>query len=154
MRTIVFLSATLLSLPLMADPLECMIEGTAEQIAEHLPPGSVVYRDCYHCQQPAFEVIKIDKTALRPCHLSDSGSERALYISGTVERRFQMEKCGEITKEEKVQLKLTDELLILNYAWLYDQANGQATNIADSFGENSHHRCKRFSDRAQKGKKK
>lgn len=154
MRFFALLVTVLLPLPLLADSLECLAEGTVEQIAEHLPPGTVIYRDCYHCQQPAYEVIRIDKTELRPCHLRDSQDDRALYISGTVQRRFQMEKCGEPKNEEQVQLKLSGEMLVLNYAWLYEKKTGEATNIADMFGENSHHLCKRFTDRPLKPKTK
>lgn len=150
MRLFAFLTACLLPLSVFADPLECLDKGTVEQIAENMPHGSVVYRDCYHCQSPAYEVIEIEKTKLRPCHMHGSPSDRALYVSGKIKRRFQMEKCGEPTNEEQVQAELRDELLVLNYAWLYEPKTREATNIADMFGENSHHLCKRFVDRDQK----
>ena len=152
MRYLAALVIILLPLPLLADPLECLPEGTVEQIAEQLPPGSILYRDCYFCQSPAYEVIKIEKTELRPCHLHDLPAERALYVTGTVERRFKMEKCGEPKEEEQVQRKLSGELVVLNYAWLYDKKTGEATNIADRFGETSHHRCQRFIDRTRESK--
>lgn len=154
MRFFALLIAVVLPLPLLADTLECLAEGTVEQIAEHLPTGSLLYRDCYHCQQPAYEVIVVEKTELRPCHLHDSEAERALYISGTIRRRFQMEKCGELKNAEKAQAKISGELVVLNYSWLHDAKTGEATNIADTFGENSHHLCKRFTDRPARDKKK
>lgn len=154
MRLFPLLIALLAPLPLLADTLECLAEGTVEQIAEHLPKGSLLYRDCYHCQQPAYEVIVVEKTELRPCHLHDSETDRALYVTGTIRRRFQMEKCGEPKSAEKTQTKISGELVVLNYSWLYDAKTGEATNIADTFGENSHHLCKRFTDRPAKGKEK
>jgi hypothetical protein len=152
MRFIALLLTVLLPLPLMADPLECLAEGTVEQIAGRLRPGSVLYRDCYYCQQPAYEVIVIEKTELRPCHLHDSATERALYVTGTIQRRFQMEKCGEPKNVEKTQAKISGELVVLNYSWLYDAKTHEATNIADMFGDNSYHLCKRFNDRSQSAK--
>jgi hypothetical protein len=40
-------------------------------------------------------------------------------------------------------------LVVLNYSWLYDAKTHEATNIADMFGDNSYHLCKRFNDRSQ-----
>ncbi|MFZ5630776.1 MAG: hypothetical protein ACOY5B_16705 [Spirochaetota bacterium] len=154
MRFFLLLIALLAPLPLLADTLECLAEGTVEQIAEHLPKGSLLYRDCYHCRQPAYEVIVVEKTELRPCHMHDSETERALYVTGKIQRRFQMEKCGELRNPEPAQGDLLGELVVLNYSWIYDAKTGEATNIADMFGENSHHLCKRFTDRPARDKKK
>lgn len=137
-----------LSLPIMADPQECLVEGAVEQIAEHMPENSIIYRECYHCQTPAYEMIRVTKTEIRPCHVRGLADERALYITGEVLLRFQMPKCGAIEGEEKSKYKLESELLVLNYAWLRDAKKYKAENIADTFGENSHHLCKVFSDKA------
>ncbi|GAB4442440.1 MAG: hypothetical protein OHK0011_24850 [Turneriella sp.] len=152
MRFLAVLFSVALPLPLLADPLECLDEGSIEKIAENIPAGSIVYRDCYHCRQPAYEVIEVTKTELRPCHMHGSAGERALYITGKVKRRFKMEKCGQIDEDEQVQEKIADELLVLNYAWLYNAKTGEATNIADMFGENSHHLCRQFTDRKHRVK--
>lgn len=135
------------SLPIMADPQECLVEGAVEQIAEHMPENSIIYRECYHCQKPAYEMIRVTKTEIRPCHMSGLADDRALYITGEVLLRFQMPKCGAIESQEKSKYKLKDELLVLNYAWLRDAKKSKAENIADTFGENSHHLCKIFSDK-------
>jgi hypothetical protein len=152
MRVICLLIAVLLPLPLMADPLECMAEGTVKQIAKRLRQGSLLYRDCYYCQQPEYEVIVVEKTEVRPCHLLESEAESALYITGTITRRFRMEKCGEPKNVEKTQAKISGELVVLNYSWLYDAKTHEATNIVDMFGGDSYLLCKRFKDRAQSAK--
>ncbi len=131
----------------MADPQECLAEGAVEQIAEHIPEGTIIYRECYHCQKPAYEMIRVAKTEIRPCHMRGLGDERALYVSGEVLLRFQMPKCGVFEGEEKSETKLMGELLVLNYAWLRNAKKASAENIADTFGENSHHLCKKFSDK-------
>jgi hypothetical protein len=150
-----FLAFALLILvpPLMADPQECLVEGAVEQIAEHMPENTIIYRECYHCQKPAYEMIRVTKTEIRPCHLRDLADERAVYITGEVLLRFQMPKCGAIESQAESKYKLNNELLVLNYAWLRDAKKYKAENIADTFGENSHHLCKVFSDKALVRKK-
>ncbi len=147
------LALLLVAPPLMADPLECFTEGNVEQIAEHMPKDTIIYRECYHCEERAYEQIRVDATELRPCHLRGSEDERALYITGEVLKRFQMPKCGEIEEVKKSGTALKQELLVLNYAWLRDTKKKRADNIADSFAENSHHLCKSFSDKALVSKK-
>ncbi len=144
----VALTLLFLAPPLMADPLECLIDGPIEQIAEHMPKGTIIYRECYHCDKPAYEQIRVDSTEIRPCHLSGSDGERALYITGEVLQRFQMPKCNQIESVQKSGKPLKEELLVLNYAWLRDAKKKQAENIADSFAEKSHHLCKTFSDKS------
>lgn len=146
-RTLAF-ALLILVPPLMADPQECLVEGAVEQIAEHMPENTIIYRECYHCQKPAYEMIRVTKSEIRPCHMRGLADERALYITGEVLLRFQMPKCGSIESEEKSQYKLESELLVLNYAWLRNAKKHKAENIADTFGENSHHLCKVFSDKA------
>jgi len=153
MLRIVTLTLLLLAPPLMADALECLSEGAVEQIAEHIPEGTIVYRDCYHCDKPAFEEIRVRSTEIRPCHMTGSEGERALYVTGQVLRRFQMPQCSEIEDVQKSKTQLKAELLVLNYAWLRNDKKARAENIADSFAENSHHRCKTFSDKALQPKK-
>lgn len=146
LRKLVF-CCTLGFSPLAADPLECLSDGTVEQIRENLPNGSILYRDCYHCKEPGFEKIRVTGSELRPCHMHGSEGERSLYISGVVMERFQMPVCG---KPESVKVSATvlkDELVVLNYAYLLNEKSGEARNIADMFGDNSHHRCKTFAVR-------
>lgn len=148
-RTLAFilLFFTAFVAPLIADSQECLVQGAVEQIAEYIPENSIIYRECYHCQKPAYEVIRVKNTEVRPCHMVGQADERALYITGEVLLRFQMPKCGAIESEEKSNGKLENELLVLNYAWLRDAKSYKAENIADTFGENSHHSCKTFSDK-------
>lgn len=127
-----------------ADPQECLPEQTMEKLADSLSPGSIIYRDCYYCEKPSYEEIKVAKVQLKTCHLQDSAGEKALYFDGVILRRFSMEKCGKPQKFEKFGVELGDELLVVNYAWLLDIARGEATNIADLFGSKSHHACPRF----------
>lgn len=102
--------SVLLASTVLADPQECLSEAAMQKLAESLSPGSIIYRDCYYCEKPSYQEIKIAKVELKACHMHESVGEKALYFDGAILRRFSMEKCGKPQNFEKFGSKVAEEV--------------------------------------------